>query len=77
MIATLTEHRHIVFPPADQGVAALPPAGQEYHVMISTSGVITLRPKKPHQMSLLEHLRGMEGLEISRRRDPIPKPMEL
>lgn len=76
MIATLTPQRHIVLPPEADG-AHLPAAGQEYHVLISASGVIMLRPKKQHQMSLVEHLRGMQGLEIVRRRDPISPPVDL
>ena len=76
MTATLTEQRHIVLPPEAGETAALP-AGQEYHVMISTSGVIMLRPKRKHRKSLTEHFRDMQGLEITRRRDPIPDPVEL
>ncbi len=76
MTATLTEQRHIVLPPEADEAGPLPP-GQEYHVMISTTGVITLRPKRKHRLSLVEHFRGLKGLEIKRRRDPIPKPFEM
>ena len=76
MTATLTDQRHIVLSP-DGDEAGQLAAGQEYHVMISTTGVITLRPKKIHQMPLVEHLRGQQGLVIDRRRDPIPQPFDL
>ncbi len=76
MTATLTDQRHIILVPEADEAGQLAP-GQDYHVMISTTGVITLRPKRKHQMSLVEHLRGLEGLEIKRRREPIPKPIEL
>lgn len=76
MTATLTEQRHIVLPPEADKAASLF-VGQEYHVMISTSGVIVLRPKRKHKKSLAEHFRGLKGLKITRRRDPIPDPIEL
>lgn len=75
MTAILTEKRHIVLPDVVETNALSP--GQEYHVLISTTGVIMLRPKRRHQMSLLEHLRGFEGVELPRRREPIPAPIEL
>lgn len=76
MTATLAEQRHIVLPPEVEDRTPLS-VGQQYHVLVSNTGVIMLRPKKAHQKSLVEHLRGMQGLEITRRRDPIPKPIEL
>ncbi len=76
MTATLTEQRHIVLPPEVDREAELPPR-QDYHVMISASGVITLRPMRKHRMTLSEHFRGLQGLEIQRRRDAIPEPIEL
>ena len=54
------------------------PTGQEYHVLVSSGGVITMRPKRAHKMSLVEHLRGMQGLELApRRSEPLPPPIEL
>ncbi|MBE2282128.1 MAG: hypothetical protein IAE77_01555 [Prosthecobacter sp.] len=76
MIATLAEQRHIVLPPEVEEKTPLP-VGQQYHVLVSTTGDIMLRPKRKRQKSLLEHLRGMQGLEIQHRRDRIPKPVVL
>ena len=76
MTATLLAQRHIVLPPEVEARAPLI-EGQEYHVLVSSTGVIMLRPKKKPTRSLLEHLQGMTGLEIKHRRDPIPKPIEL
>jgi antitoxin component of MazEF toxin-antitoxin module len=71
MTARLTAERHLILPP-EIGEKIPVGDGQEYDVMVSTSGVITLRPKRRHKKSLLEHFQGMRGLEINRRRDPIP-----
>lgn len=74
MTATLKEHRHITLLPDAEEVSSLP-QDQEYHVVISPSGVIMMRPKVPHertQRTLLEHMEALRGLEIEHRRDPIP-----
>ena len=51
-------------------------AGEEFELMISTSGNLMLRRERPHQKMLMEHLQTLRGLEIKRRRDPIPKRVE-
>lgn len=79
MTATLTAQRHILLNP-EKGEASSLPQEQEYHVMISTGGVIQLRPKKQHQQTLLEHMEAMRelgGFEVSRHRDPIPDRVHL
>ena len=76
MIATLTAQRHIVLPPEVDARSPMA-EGQRYHVLVSKEGVIMLRPKKEHKMSLREHLKGMQGLEIQRNRESIPAPVEL
>jgi hypothetical protein len=76
MTATLTDQQHILLVPAADEAARVAPA-LGYHVMLSTDGVITLRPKKQHKMSLVEHLRGFEGLELQRRDEHISKPIDL
>ena len=76
MKATPAEQRHIILPPEIEEKTSLA-VGQHYHVLVSNRGDIMLRPKREHQISLVEHLRGMKGLELNRRRDPIPKPIEL
>ena len=76
MTATLTSDCHLILPPE---IGEKVPVGdsQEYDVMVSNSGVITLRPKRRHKKTLLEHLEAMRGLEINRRRDPIPHRVVL
>ena len=76
MTATLNPEGHIILPP-EANAAAHAHEAEEFHVLISSSGVITLRPKNRPRMSLVEHLRGMKGLEINPRRDPIPPPIAL
>lgn len=76
MTAILTDQRHIILPPEmDQAVQALP--SRRFDVTVSESGVIMLRPERKHHKTLVEHLRGLQGVEIERRRDPIPPPIEL
>ena len=76
MTATLNQQGHVVLPPEANEAAHVHP-GEEFHVMISTSGTIMLRPKRKHQRSLVEHLQTLSGLEINHRRDPIPDPPKL
>jgi antitoxin component of MazEF toxin-antitoxin module len=72
MIATKNINGQIVLP-SEATVAAHAEDVQEFSVKISNSGIIRLSPKRKHRMSLLEHLRGMRGLEIERRREPISR----
>jgi hypothetical protein len=79
MTATLTPQRHIILK-TEKGEASSLPQEQEYHVMISTGGVILLRPQKMHQRTLLEHLEAMRelgGIEVLSRRDPVPDRVGL
>lgn len=76
MTATINPQGQIVLP-SEAADAVRAQEVAEFSVMISTSGVITLRPKRKHQRTLLEHFQAMQGLEIVRRRDPIPEPPEL
>lgn len=79
MTATLTEQRHILLKTEADEAFTLP-REQGYHVMISTGGVIQLRPQKKHQQTLLEDMEAMRelgGFEVSRHRDPIPDRVHL
>ena len=79
MTATLTEQRHILLNTEADEASPLP-REQEYHVIISTSGIIQLRPQKKHQKTLLEHMEAMRELgefEVSRHSDPIPDRVHL
>lgn len=76
MTAILTDQRHIILPPEmDQAVQALP--SRRFDVTVSTAGVITLRPERKPRRSLVESFAALRGLEIERRRDPIPEPIDL
>jgi|JI10StandDraft_1071094.scaffolds.fasta_scaffold2848938_2 antitoxin component of MazEF toxin-antitoxin module len=76
MTATLLAQRHIVLPPEVEARAPMV-EGQEYHVLVSSAGVIMLRPKRPHKRTLVEHLEALRGLEIEHRFDPIPDRVHL
>lgn len=52
-------------------------AGEKFRVLVSKAGDVWLRRESPHRMTLLEHLRGMEGLEITRHKEDLPKPIDL
>ena len=38
--------------------------GMEFRVILKPSGAMILRPSHPRQKSLVEHLRGLQGLEL-------------
>ena len=52
-------------------------AGEKFRVLVSKNGDVWLRRESPHRLSLLEHLKGMEGLEILRNREVLPPPLSL
>jgi|APTNR8051073442_1049403.scaffolds.fasta_scaffold02957_7 hypothetical protein len=76
MTATLDFHGHIVLPPELSRVAQAHPS-RSFDVMVSTSGVIMLRPHREAQEKLVKSFGRLRGLEIQHRRDPIPEPPEL
>ena len=76
MTALLNPQGHIVLPPEVNAVAPLQP-GERFEIMIATSGNIMLRRERPHQRSLREHFAALSGLEIKRRRDPVPSRVSL
>ena len=76
MTATLNQQGHIVLPPEANEAAHTHP-GEEFHVMVSSSGVIMLRPKRKHRRSLVQHFQAIGGLETNRLRDPLPDPPSL
>lgn len=51
--------------------------GMEFRVSVTPSGSIILRPSRPRRKSLVEHLRGLQGLEVSRDDEPLGAPMAL
>jgi hypothetical protein len=74
--AVLNSTGQIVLPPELSAVAQFQP-GEQFGLMISTSGNLMLRRERSHQRSLMEHFRALNGLEIKRRRDAVPPPPEL
>ena len=76
MTATINETGQIVLP-REASQAAKAHTGEEYRVLVSTSGRIMLLPRRRHLRSLVDHLQGLNGLEISHRRDPAPEPPKL
>jgi len=76
MTATLSAEGHIILPP-EANAAAHTHEAEEFHVLISPSGVITLSPKRVRKQTLLEHLTALRGFEFEHRRDPAPDRVVL
>lgn len=76
MTAILNPSGEIVLPPEAAAAAHCMP-GEHLDVMISTSGNILLRRERRHEQTLMQHFRELSGLEIKRRRDPVPPPPAL
>ncbi|WP_395738874.1 hypothetical protein [Prosthecobacter sp.] len=51
--------------------------GMEFRVILKPSGAMLLRPSQPRQKSLVEHLRGLQGLELALNRECLGPPLEL
>jgi bifunctional DNA-binding transcriptional regulator/antitoxin component of YhaV-PrlF toxin-antitoxin module len=71
MTATINANGEIVIP-REAGEAAGAREGEEYHVLISTSGRLMLRPRRKRAMTLAAHLRGLSGLTLERRLEGVP-----
>jgi hypothetical protein len=76
MTATLNSDGHIILPPEIHRAVQAHPARQ-FDAVVSTSGVIMLRPERKPSRTLVESFAALRGLEMERRRDPIPEPPEL
>ena len=51
--------------------------GMEFRVILKPSGAMILRPSQPRQKSLVEHLRGLQGLELSLNCEFLGPPLDL
>lgn len=51
--------------------------GMQFRVSVTPSGSIILRPSGPRRKSLVEHLRGLQGLEVARDREPLGPSAKL
>ena len=76
MTATMEKNGRITLPPEVCMAAALD-EGETVEVMVSTNGEVRLVRPRRHQLGLLEHLRGMEGLEPIRDRETVGPPLSL
>jgi hypothetical protein len=76
MTAILNERGHLELPPEINRDAQAHPS-RRFDVMVSTTGVIMLRPERRPRRSLVESFAALRGLEIEHRRDPIPEPPVL
>ena len=76
MTATLDSHGHLVLPLEAHRIAESCPS-KKFDVLISTSGIIMLRPERKPRRSLVESFQALRGIELSPRRDPMPDPIEL
>jgi hypothetical protein len=76
MTAILNDQGHLVLPPEiNREVQAH--STLRFDVMVSTTGVIMLRPERRPRRTLVESFAALRGLEIEHRRDPIPEPPAL
>jgi antitoxin component of MazEF toxin-antitoxin module len=76
-MTTTLEADHKLTLPAEAVAQGHLEEGMELSVNVTSAGAVILRPKRQHKMSLLEHLRGMAGLEIPRDREMLGDPIEL
>lgn len=76
MTAILDPQGHLILPPEINRAAQAHPS-RRFDVMVSTTGVIMLRPERKPRRTLVESFAALRGLEIERRRDPIPDPPVL
>lgn len=76
MTATL-EADHKLTLPADAIAQGHLTQGMEFTVAVSPAGAIILRPSRPRQQSLTDHLRGLSGLELNRHPEPLGAPLDL
>lgn len=51
--------------------------GMQFRVSVTPSGSMILRPSRPRRKSLVEHLRGMQGLEPVRESEMLGQPLSL
>lgn len=51
--------------------------GMQFRVSVTPSGALILRPSRPRRKSLVEHLRGMQGLEPVRDGETLGLPLAL
>ncbi len=51
--------------------------GMEFRVSVTPSGAMILRPTLPRQKSLVEHLRGLQGLELDLNRQVLASRTDL
>jgi hypothetical protein len=70
MTAVLNPEGHLILPP-EITAAARQQEQREYDVMISTSGVIMLRPERKPARSLVDSFAALRGLTIDRGRDSL------
>jgi antitoxin component of MazEF toxin-antitoxin module len=76
-MTTMLEAGHKLTLPADAVAQGHLEQGMELSVNVTPSGTVILRPNRPRQMSLLDHLLGLEVLEIPRDREILGKPIDL
>jgi hypothetical protein len=51
--------------------------GMKFHVSVTPSGAMILRPNQPRRKSLVEHLRGLQELELALNREPLGLALDL
>ncbi|WP_395742438.1 DUF2281 domain-containing protein [Prosthecobacter sp.] len=49
--------------------------GMEFRVSVTPSGAMILRPNRSRRQSLVEHLRGLQGLELALNRETLDLPV--
>ena len=76
MTAVLTDHATLILP-AEVCREDTLPCGTRFDVTVTAQGDLLLRRERPRKMSLMDHLRGMEGLEIQRERETVGGAIKL
>lgn len=76
MTAILTENDTLILPAEVCDKSTLE-RGTRFDVTVTAQGDLVLRRERPRKMTLLEHLRGMEGLEIPRHNEALGQAFKL
>jgi AbrB family looped-hinge helix DNA binding protein len=72
----LSAKGHVLIPKAVRQEKRLE-AGDDFEVLTTIRGDIVLRRMRRPRKSLAQHMRGLKGLILPNRDDPMPRPIEL
>ena len=72
MTTTMSSKGQIVIPQAIRERQKLV-EGDEFLILVSRTGDLLLRPRRKPKLSLAEHFRRLQGIDLRRGPNPVPK----